>query len=80
MTKLKEVLAAFENSTCPMTAPRLAQELHLSENMVEEMIAFWIRKGKLRKVETTLVCSSCHSASTCALLVNLPAVYEVTNP
>lgn len=78
MTRLKQVLEAFEQSTCPLTAPRLAKQLAISEEMVEEMITFWVRKGRLRKIETAPACTHCGSASTCATLVNLPAVYEIT--
>lgn len=73
MSALKQVLSAFEQAKKPIALPQLARDLALSESMLEEMIQFWVRKGRL--VEVASECPRCSSGATCHFVVQMPRRY-----
>lgn len=76
-SQLREVLYAFENAKAPYTLNQLARQLDISPGMLDGMIDYWVRKGKLRPVHTTMACNACGSSSHCPFIMQMPPTYEL---
>jgi hypothetical protein len=76
-TTLRQVLTAFENTHQPRTLSQLARELELPLGMLEGMIDYWVRKGKLRESSAGQGCGTCGGAQGCPFVPNLPRSYEL---
>lgn len=46
---LQQVLEAFERASGPVSLDELSRELGIERGVLEGMIAFWVRKGRLRE-------------------------------
>jgi hypothetical protein len=75
-TTLRQVLQQFEQSQGAVSLPQMAHTLGIERGMLQNMIDFWVRKGKLREVGAP-VCATCGSASACPFIVALPRCYEL---
>jgi len=73
---LRQVLDAFAQSG-PISLPQLARQLDLDTRTLEDMIQFWVRKGKLREVMPKQDCSTCGVQHACPVLVVVPRRYEL---
>ncbi len=73
MTSLREVLAVFESSPAPLSVEAAARQLSVERGILESMVEFWVRKGKLRPVN----CATCGLNGSCPLLARIPLMYEV---
>lgn len=64
---LYAVLHAFEQAKGPLALDELARQLGVERAVLDDMIAFWVRKGRLRdsQVAPALACPSggCHGCS-----------------
>lgn len=80
MTQLRAVLEAFENAEQPQTLPQMARALSLEPAMLEDMIAYWVRKGRLREVNGGAACTACGHASGCPFIMQMPRSYELVGP
>lgn len=77
MTSLRDVLAVFESSPAPLSVEAAAHRLHMERGLLESMVDFWVRKGKLRPVN----CQACGLRGNCPILAKMPTLYEtVHNP
>ncbi len=75
---LRQVLQIFETAAGPLTLAEVARLLDIEEGILEGMLEYWVRKGRLRKVTPySRICSVCGEAKTCPFLLNLPARYEL---
>lgn len=45
---LQQVLQAFEHASGPVSLDELSRELGIERSALEGMIAFWVRKGRLK--------------------------------
>lgn len=75
-TTLRQVLEHFENDQGAVSLPQMAQSLGIERATLQNMIDYWVRKGKLREV-SALTCTTCGSASGCPFVVTLPRGYEL---
>lgn len=77
-TLLKQVLELFEFSPQPLSLPEMARILGVEPGMLEAMIEYWVRKGKLREAgDTAGSCVLCGSRTECPFVVRLPRRYEL---
>lgn len=77
MTVLKQVLQTFEQANRPVSLAQMARDLRVEPAILEDMIGYWVRKGKLREVAAS-GCESCGLKSDCcAPMVKLPRRYEL---
>ena len=76
MATLRQVLDHFENQTGAISLPAMARELKVEQPMLQEMIDFWVRKGRLREVSSP-VCGNCSGAGGCPFVYSLPRSYEL---
>lgn len=76
-TMLRQVLDYFEAGQGAVSLPQMARALDLERPMLQTMIDYWVRKGKLREVGAP-ACSTCGSASGCPFVVAMPRTYERT--
>lgn len=76
-TTLRQVLDHFERQQAGAIAlPALARELGIVQPMLQEMLDYWVRKGRLREVSAA-ACTTCGSASGCPFVFALPRSYEL---
>lgn len=87
---LSQVLSEICNSPRPVTIGELSQKLEVESAVIEEMIRFWVRKGRLT-VDSTVgmpagaAChggscgSSCEGMENCAFMAKMPKTYSVTH-
>lgn len=88
MSTLKQVLEVFKDTSQPLTMNQIARQLSLEPPVLEDMIAFWVRKGRLRDVSACddtcncgTACSSCSFGATgCPFVVQMPKRYEFVEP
>jgi hypothetical protein len=45
---LQQVLQALETASVPVSLRELSQRLEIDPDVLEDMIAFWVRKGRLQ--------------------------------
>lgn len=76
MSRLRDVLDAFQDNHAPLSMNQLCKKLSLSPPMLEEMLQYWIRKGKLREVITDN-CQTCGDAHGCPFVVDMPRRFEL---
>lgn len=77
MTVLRQVLQTFENANRALSLAQMARDLQVEPAILDDMIAYWVRKGRLREV-AALGCDSCGLKSACcAPIVRLPRRYEL---
>lgn len=78
MSQLREVLDRFATQRGPMSVNRMAKEMGITPSMLNEMIEYWVRKGKLREVNGGgQACVTCGVKGACPFVVNLPRYYEM---
>ena len=74
---LRQVLQAFEDADHPRTVAQLARELDIAPGLLDGMLAYWVRKGRLRESRSTPACTTCGGAAGCPFVPNLPRSYEL---
>jgi hypothetical protein len=73
---LREVLRAFETARGPLSLNDIARDLDITPAMLDGMITYWVRKGKIRPAVSAPACTSCASAkSCCTFSPNVPRSY-----
>ena len=79
---LKQILELFELASRPLTLPEMARILGLEQEMLESMIEYWVRKGKIRESgDTASQCVLCGESEACPFIMKSPRRYElVTGP
>lgn len=76
MATLRDVLACFERQSGAVSLAHMARELGLPRESLDEMIRYWVRRGRLREVQST-VCTTCGGATGCPFILKLPRHYEL---
>ncbi len=76
--RLREVLDAFEQNEVSSLA-QLSHKLNVEPGMLETMIQFWVRKGKIREVcSSGTGCAGCKHHSDCySSTITIPRRYEL---
>ena len=76
----RQVLNRFEDNNRPLTLTALARDLDISKVMLEEILQYWVKKGKLREVSfNDDNCSSCGIESSCPFVVTMPRMFEIAS-
>jgi hypothetical protein len=73
LTKLREVLCAFEQAQGPMSLDDLSRRLGVDRGTLDAMLDFWVRKGRLREVNPSQLpegCAACSGADGCPFVIN----------
>lgn len=77
-TTLRAVLTAFEQSETPLSLGQLAADLSVPPALLEGMIDFWMRKGRLQETNNTAsACAACGHGSACPLVIKMPRRFEL---
>ena len=74
---LGKLLSLFEDSSGALSVNSLARELDVSAGRAEEMVEFWIRKGRIRSSSTLTECGSCSTQGDCPFVLEMPRTYEL---
>jgi hypothetical protein len=73
VTKLRDVLRAFEQAQGPISLDDLSRQLGVDRGTLEAMLDFWVRKGRLRRANPSQSpdgCTACSAASGCPFVVS----------
>ena len=71
---LREVLNAFEEAG-PLSLAQLARRLDVEPGTLDDMIQFWVNKGKLREASNP-GCAACGIQHGCPIVTTMPRRYE----
>ncbi|MBN1680132.1 MAG: hypothetical protein JW966_07560 [Anaerolineae bacterium] len=75
---LRDVLHTFETRRGPLSLNQMARQLDMTPAMLESMLDYWVRKGKLREInDETPPCSACGHATGCPFVMKMPRSYEL---
>jgi hypothetical protein len=83
---LKQVLQEIESSHGPLSLDDLSRQLGVERGALEGMIAFWVRKGRLKEDYAAALqglcpgaeCdSTCSGAESCRWMTNLPRSFSL---
>jgi hypothetical protein len=85
---LHQVLRMVENAQGPVTLNELSRKLMVEPAVLESMIQFWVRKGRLVDEDAAAMgsgaaCSagscggSCTGAASCAFVAKMPKSYSI---
>ncbi|NQS91189.1 MAG: LuxR family transcriptional regulator [Chloroflexi bacterium] len=77
ISKLGGLLNLLEASSGAMSIRELARELDTSQDRVESMLDYWVRKGKITVSATHTDCGSCGVKGDCSFVLEMPRVYEL---
>ncbi len=81
---LHQLLHEIEKATGPITIQELSHRLNLEPGVASDMVAFWVRKGRLAAGESastphTSHCGGdCQGPSACHFIARVPESYAVT--
>lgn len=79
-SQLRAVLNRFADQSTPISINRLAQEMNLEPGILCDMIDYWVRKGKLREVNSGgQACNTCGVKGACPFIIALPRYYELVH-
>jgi hypothetical protein len=80
-TTLTQVLTAIETAEGPLSLNQMADQLNVSRGLLEDMLQFWVRKGRLRVIEVgpEVDCSCCAARAGCSLVAKMPRRYEIVD-
>lgn len=76
-SKLQGLLTLIEGSPGAVSVRALARELDLSPERVENMMDYWVRKGKIRTAASPTECGTCSSLGGCPFIFEMPRTYEL---
>lgn len=74
---LLQVLQAVEAADEPCTLAQLARQFDISPAMLEEMLAYWVRKGRLRETGSSPACAACGHGASCPFVARMPRSFEI---
>lgn len=75
---LKLILEIFEETSRPLSLPEMARALGLEQNMLDSMIEYWVRKGKIREAsDSSGKCTLCDERRECPFVVKMPRRFEL---
>lgn len=72
---LKQVLQYFEEKNGAVSLNQMARDLKLEPGMLDGMLDYWVRKGKIRV--TDAMCSTCGVEASCPFVMRMPRHYEL---
>lgn len=77
-TTLTRVLQLFEQHGGPLSLAEMARALDTDPDVVAEMLAYWVQRGRLREVsDNSGQCTRCSGRPSCPFVVRLPRRYEL---
>ncbi len=77
---LRQVLSVFEKKGGPLSLREAAHDLCLDPALLEDMIWYWVRKGRLRESGTPAeMCDTCGVSSGCPFVISLPRRFELAD-
>lgn len=74
---LTQVLRQFEATSGAVSLGQMARKLRVDPGVLQCMIDYWVRKGKIREVvHESKQCMTCGVQAACPFLMAFPRYYE----
>ena len=74
---LGRLLAVFEKSQGVLSIQVLARELDVTPERVENLMDYWIQRGKIRSSDSIEEWSRCSVEGDCPFILEIPRTYEM---
>ena len=74
---LSRLLDLIEESRGLLSIPDLARELGVTQSRVENMLEYWIQKGKIQASNTLTDCGGCGALHNCPFVLGMPRTFEL---
>ncbi|HEX2915103.1 MAG TPA: FeoC-like transcriptional regulator [Chloroflexia bacterium] len=85
---LRQVLAELEKAETPMSVTALSRKLGIEQNMLEMMLEYWVRQGRLQDNKQFIsspeaACSkggcgsACHGPQNCSFIAKIPRAFTL---
>jgi len=74
---LSKLIILFEDTPGTLSITSLARELDVSPGRAEEMVEFWIRKGRIKASSHLTECGTCSVQGDCPFVLEMPRTYEL---
>jgi len=78
-SKLGRLITIIEETKGALSFQELAEELDATPERVQGMLDFWIKKGKIKTVTSSIECGTCSTQDDCPFILKMPGVYELIN-
>ncbi len=75
--KLRSVLEIIEEAKGPLSLGYVAHTLKISPEMAENLLQFWILKGRIDELDSGADCGSCGINGECPFVYQLPTRYQL---
>lgn len=76
---LGKLMTFFENSSGALSVTSLARELDVSPGRAEEMVEFWVMKGRIKSSSNLTECGGCSAQGDCPFVLEMPRTYELVD-
>lgn len=77
VSKLSRLFELIQEAETPLSLDYLARRLGISPRLAENMLQYWIHKGRISQTTQTAVCDRCGVKGSCPNLDQLPASYQL---
>ena len=77
MSKLQSVLEIIKEAEAPISLGYVAHCLKITPEMAENLLQFWIRKGRIEELGSAADCGSCGINGECPFVYQLPTRYQL---
>lgn len=78
-TVLTRTLEIIENRETPLSLTVLAQEIGQTQARTQEIVEYWIRRGKIEVSRSVEDCETCGFSGSCPYVLDLPPSYQVVS-
>ena len=75
--KLRQLLEYVEASPGGISLPGMARKLEISLSQAENMLDYWVRKGRLQVAVPSSACGYCSSNGSCPILIDSFRIYQI---
>jgi hypothetical protein len=74
---LSRLLELLEDSQGAISIQTLARELGVTQSRVENMLDYWIQKGKIKASNALADCGGCGTSDYCPFILDMPKTFEL---
>jgi hypothetical protein len=78
-TVLTRTLELIENQETPLSLTDLAREINQTPARTQEIVEYWMRRGRIQASGTSTKCGACAKKGSCPFIMELPQSYKVVS-
>ncbi len=78
-TVLTRTLEIIENRETPLSLTDLAREIGQTRARTQEIVEYWIRRGRIQQSGSDKDCGSCGHKNGCPFILDQPRTFQVVD-